>query len=161
LVAFKRSYFEFFFRLFFLDTSSIPEVDLAFAISTTAASADATFRRMREMVKAVIDMYGTDKIRYGIIVFGATTSTSLSFSETYPTTEAFKNHLDLMRRVKGEPDLKKALEDAKQLFERAPSRPNAKKVLVVIIDKKSGNKPEEIKTASKPLHDDNIKVSFQ
>lgn len=115
---------------------------------------------MREMVKAVIDMYGTGKIRYGIIVFGATTSPSLSFSETYPTKKAFKDFINLMRRVDGEPDLQRAFEEAKRLFDSAPPRPNAKKVLVVIVDNKSSNRPEEIKAAAKPLHDNKIKVRF-
>ena len=44
------------------------------------------------------------------------------------------------------------------MFKQAPSRPGAKKVLVVIMDKKSANGASEVKDAAKPLEDNNIKV---
>lgn len=142
---------------FLLPAESIPEIDLAFAVSTTAANADATFARMRETVKHVIDMYGTDKIRYGLLVFGSSTSSKILFSDTYPDKD-LKRVLDNVRPTTGDPDIGKALRTAKKLFEDAPSRPNAKKVLVVIVDNKSVNGLEELKIVSRPLHDYGIKV---
>lgn len=145
--------------IFVLTAELVPEIDLAFAISTTATNAATTFARMRETVKSVIDMYGTEKIRYALLLFGSATSRSISFSEKYPEDD-LKNILNVVRPVSGDPDLSQVLERARRLFQTAPPRPMAKKVLVVIIDKKSINRPDELKIASKPLHKDKIKVSL-
>jgi len=144
----------------FIPAQMVPEIDLAFAISTTAVNADRTFTHMREMVKSVIDMYGTDKIRYALLTFGSTTTQSISFDLTNNKILEgdLKKLLDLARPVPGDPDLNQALESASRLFKNASPRPMAKKVLVVIIDKKSINRPEELKVISQPLHKDNIKV---
>ena len=61
-------------------------------------------------------------------------------------------------RPSGEPDLQKALSAAKKAFDQASLRPNAKKVLVVIMDKRSIDKPEDVKEALKPLKEDKVKV---
>ena len=61
-------------------------------------------------------------------------------------------------RQTGEPDLQKALSAAKRVFDEASPRPNAKKVLVIIIDKKASDTQEEIQGALKPLKEDNVKV---
>ena len=47
---------------------------------------------------------------------------------------------------------------AKRLFDQASPRPNAKKVLVVIMDTKSINEEEEIQAALQPLKEDEIKI---
>ena len=59
--------------------------------------------------------------------------------------------------VKG-PDLEKALRESLKLFEGAGARPTARKVLVVIMDKKSGVPESLIKDAANDLYNDNIKV---
>ena len=50
------------------------------------------------------------------------------------------------------------MSEAKKLFDQASPRPSAKKVLVVIMDKKSSNKYQEIDVALKPLKEDDVKV---
>jgi hypothetical protein len=52
----------------------------------------------------------------------------------------------------------KALEEAKGLFDQASDRPKARKVLVVLMDKKSSNTPSEIIRAARPLEEDRVKV---
>ena len=47
---------------------------------------------------------------------------------------------------------------AKRLFDQASPRPNAKKVLVVIMDTKSINEGAEIQVALQPLKEDEIKI---
>ena len=44
------------------------------------------------------------------------------------------------------------------MFNKAPARPDAKKVLAVIMDKKSINDLSEIKEAVKVLEDDDIQI---
>lgn len=69
-----------------------------------------------------------------------------------------RTYLNSISRPSGDPDLQKALTAAKRLFDQASPRPNAKKVLVVIMDKKSINEEEDIQEALKPLREDEIKV---
>lgn len=133
-------------------------MDLGFAISASAANADKTFKLMKEAVKAVVDKYGITKIKYGLIVFGTTPISSKNFRESFPTPEDMKNFVDVVRRQSGQPDLAMALEEGRRLFDRAAKRPNARRVLVVIVDNKSVNNPEDIKRASKSLENKNIKV---
>lgn len=56
------------------------------------------------------------------------------------------------------PDLEKALRESLKLFEGPGARPSAKKVLVVIMDKKSGVSESLIKDASSGLHKGNVRV---
>jgi len=60
-------------------------------------------------------------------------------------------------RPTGEPNLQKALEASKRAFDQASPRPNAKKILVVIMDKKSIDKHEAVQEALQPLKED-VKV---
>lgn len=69
-----------------------------------------------------------------------------------------KTYFNSISRPSGEPNLEQALSEAKKLFDQASPRPNAKKVLVVIMDKKSSNKYQEIDVALKPLKEDDVKV---
>ena len=113
---------------------------------------------MKAVVKAVVDKYGITKIKYGLIVFGTTPVSSKNFGESFPTPEAMKNFINVIRRSNGQPNLAMALEEGRRLFDLAPKRPNARRVLVVIMDNKSINKLEELERAYKPLQDKNIRV---
>ena len=64
----------------------------------------------------------------------------------------------MLSPLPGEPNLQAALEEAKRAFDQAPSRPNAEKVLVVIMDKKSSNEHKDVAKALKPLKKDKVKV---
>lgn len=113
---------------------------------------------MKEVLKVVVDKYGTSKIKYGLILFGTTPVSSKYFGESFPTQEAFKNFINIVRRPSGKPDLVMALEEGRKLFERAPKRPKAHQVLVVVMDDKSVNKPEDLKRAFKSMEDKQIKI---
>ena len=63
-----------------------------------------------------------------------------------------------LSRQTGEPDLQKALEAAKEVFDKSSTRPNATKVLVVIMDKKPIDTHDDIQEALKPLEGDKVKV---
>ena len=64
-----------------IDEPSVPEIDLAFAISATASDADDTFLRIKDTIKYIVNKYGTEKIHgYGLLVFGTMPSRGRGFS---------------------------------------------------------------------------------
>lgn len=113
---------------------------------------------MKEAINSIAERYETSKIRYALLTFGATARIEVNFTLGLPNPEVLRNALEKASRPSGEPDLQRALEEAKMMFKQAPSRPGAKKVLVVIMDKKSSSDPSDVKQAAKPLEDVNIKV---
>lgn len=142
----------------FLDSMPMLMVDLGFAISATDSGADQTYENMKNIVKYIVDTYGLVSIRYGIIMFGDSANTYIPFSQTFPDKAAIITLLDTYPPLRGGPDLRKALEEAKNLFDQATARPDAKKVLAVIIDNKCVNNCSEIKEAAKILEDDDVQV---
>ena len=136
----------------------ILEVDLGFAISATDSGADQTYKNMKNIIKYIVDTYGLVSIRYGVIMFGESATTFMSFSQTFPDKMALTTVLDSYPPLRGEPDLRKALEEAKSLFEQATARPGAKKVLAVIMDNKSINNCSLIEEAARVLEDEDVQV---
>lgn len=134
------------------------KVDLGFAISVTDSGADQTYENMKNVVKYVVDTYGLASIRYGVLMFGNSASTYIPFSQTFPDKITLTTLLDSFPPLRGGPDLRKALEEAKTLFDQATARPDAKKVLAVIIDNKSINDGSDIVEAAKVLEGDDIQV---
>ena len=104
----------------------------------------------------MIDKYGTSRLQYAVITFGNVPRTAISFNGASRGDEALKRLLDSIRKSSGAL-LDKALEEAKLLFE-ARGRPNAKRVVVVISDKKSESSAESVKHQGKVLENNNIKV---
>ena len=136
----------------------MPKVDLGFAISATGVDAEDTYEKMKDVVKSIVETYGLVSIRYGVISFGKTPSTNIAFSQSFPDKDVLLRMLDLYLTPRGTPDLQKALEEAKTLFDRAPARPDAKKVLAVIMDSKSSSDPDGIAKAAEALNEDEIQV---
>ena len=97
-------------------------------------------------------------MRYGIILFADSSTTYVPFSQTFPDKSAVTTLVDSFRRPRGEPDLRKAFREAKDMFDKAPARPEAKKVLAVIMDQKSINDLSEVKQAAKVLEDEDIQI---
>ena len=71
----------------FLDEPPVPEIDLAFAISATASDADKTFSLVKDTTKYIVNKYGTDKIHYGLLVFGTVPSRVRDFRREAFTKE--------------------------------------------------------------------------
>ena len=129
-----------------------------FAASAASATADTIFNKFKDMLKIVIDKYGTGKVRYAVLPFGSRAITAISFSKDPPSQEDLKRLVDGIVLQDGDADVKNALEKAKDLFGSAPKRTSAKNVLIVLTDKKSVNGLELLKQAAKPLEKDAIKV---
>ena len=141
-----------------MNLPSIPEVDLAFAISAASVEADENFEKAQEVIKAIIDTYGMTKLRYGVIVFGSRASSRISFGDVFLSDENLKNMIGLLSGPNELPALGEALKKGKELFDNAEERPNARKVLVVITDKKSTSRLDDLKGSAKLLEEDGIKV---
>ena len=133
-------------------------MDLGFAISASAQDADETFKLMTEAISSITERYETSNIRYALLTFGATVKREVNFTLDLPDPETLRKALASASQPSGEPDLQRALEEAKMMFKEAPSRLGAKKVLVVIMDKKSISDSSGVEQASKPLEDVNIVV---
>lgn len=146
------------FHFFFLETASIPLLDLGFAISASTQDATKIFKLIKESLSSITERYETSNIRYALLTFGDTVNREVNFTSDLSGPEALRKALARVSLPSGEPYLDAALQEAKMMFKQAPSRPGAKKVLVVIMDKKSANGASEVKDAAKPLENNNIKV---
>lgn len=120
--------------------------------------ADDNFEKAKEVIKSIIDTYAMNKLRYGVIVFGSSASIKVSFGDDFPTDEDLKNVITILSGSNELPALDEALKKGKELFDDAQERPNARKVLVVITDKKSTSKLDDLKASAKMLQDNGIKV---
>ena len=134
-------------------------VDLGFAISITDIRANETSENMKDVVKYIVSTQGIANIRYGIILFADSANTYVPFSHTFPDKATLMSLLDTFPAPSGSPDLQKALDEAKSMFDKAPSRrPDAKKVLVLIMDNKSINDADTIRKAATGLEEEDIQV---
>ena len=145
--------------MFPLDKLRVPRIDLGFVISATTVSASDTFQRIKDTINTIIDEYGVaSRLRYGLVVFGREAVLKLSFSEESADVNSLKAKITSTQRPDGEPNLQKALEEAKKLFDSEVARPGVKKVLVVITDKKSTSSQENVKKALVPLEEQKVKI---
>ena len=69
---------------FVAETATLDEIDLAFAISSAAAGAEATFQRIKDTLKEIMQTYKTDKLRYALLAFGSQPITPISFALSLP-----------------------------------------------------------------------------
>lgn len=114
----------------FLDgTLQLPETNLAFAISATGLEAEETHVFMKDIIKWIIDNYGTQRLEYSVIVYGGSASTQVTFGEIFDSDDELIKAVGSMPRVSGAPSLDEALEAAKDQFESPLIRPNAAKVM--------------------------------
>ena len=134
------------------------EVDVAFAISANSVNNRQTFRLMKDTITWIISNYGTEKLRYSVILFGNDAKIELDFDGDISTPNKLIQFVQGLPRRPGGPDVISALEEAKTVFESASARANAWKVLVVITDKRSGSSLADIKKAAEPLDEEGIKV---
>ena len=140
------------------DPMEFAAVDLGFAISSTSIDASTTFNLMKDAIKSVVSTYFTKNIRYGIIVFGDQPYKVLDFGEALPSKDILTMKIDAIRRRSGDPNLIRTMQVAKTMFEGRGARPNAKKILVVIVDNDAQQRRSLINRAAKPLEDVGIRV---
>ena len=133
----------------------VTEMNLAFALSATSLDADRTLGQMKEIMKSMIEKYSLGKIYYSIISFGV----PLINFDNELTKEDLKETIDQIRKTSGKADLDKTLDEARKLFKTVEiKRPNADNNLVIIVDKKSDSKLEDIAVSSGLLEEQGVKV---
>lgn len=138
-----------------LEMAVTPKIDLAVIMG---ALSNPTLNTMKNATKVIIDKYGTKDARYALITSGREASTKIDFTDDYKNTEDFKNAINAVQRPEGTPDLKEALDQAKKVFDSAPPRSGATKLLVVLIDQKSVNYPQVLSASAKSLEERKILV---
>lgn len=139
--------------VFLSDSANIPEIDLTFALSTTS---ERTFNLMKSTVNRIIEQYGIIRIHYSVIVFGSSPTTHFDFSRTFPNKDDLIRVVSSLPKKSGDLDLAKALKSVSKVYELKEVRPNAKKVLVVILDNKTVNTANELKKNAIVLVDKGI-----
>lgn len=136
-----------------------PEIDLCFALSATAVDADNIFQLMKDTLKDLIDNYGIGKIRYSVISFGSQANLLLGLDSGISDPIELRQLIGSYTRASGDaPALDKALEMALETFKHGVTRPNARKVLVVIVDNGSGLEEGEIALKAKQSAEKGIRV---
>lgn len=90
-------------------------------------------------MESIIEQYGVKKHLYSMVVFGQNANIILPFQKT--TKDSQLSIIKGAQLVSGSPDLVNALETTKQLFFllSGGARPDSRKIIVVMIDKKSVN----------------------
>ena len=131
-------------------------MDLAFVISASSPSASVNFAKIKEIVKEVIDLYGVQRVYYSVILFGRDPTVRIKFTEQF-TENALKNTIGLLPRPTDGTSLHAALEKAREVFAEG-SRPDSKKVVVVVVDQKSESSIDDVRNAAGKLEEDDIKV---
>jgi len=58
------------FAMLSLDKRDVPAIDMSFVISATAIGASENFQQTKDIINRMVLKYGTEMIRYSLIVFG-------------------------------------------------------------------------------------------
>ena len=107
-------------------TAKIPKLDLAFAIS--ALPSDNNFALILDVVKEVTERFFSDRVKYGLIVFGRAASIRIHFRDGFTDPKNLERLIGLIAGNNDEPALDQALVLAKRLFESEAARKDAQKV---------------------------------
>lgn len=122
-----------------------------FAISASVAKPNVT-KLMKNIIKSIIYRYGDDRVRTSIVVFGPTPKTIFHFGYDFPNEKEILGTIaNLTTSETQTPNLQKALDGARKLFQEVPLRPNSRKVLVTIIDRKSDSTEEVLRNSTREL----------
>ena len=133
----------------FLD--GIPEIEVTFAITASVAKPKIT-KLMKDIIKSIIYRYGHDRIRTSVIVFGKEPKRVFDFGHDFPDEKELVDRVNkLSPEETADPDIPKALEETRKLFEDAPVRPNTRRVLVTIIDRPSKISDDTLKKSTREL----------
>lgn len=133
-------------------------IDLVFAISASSTEAKETFELMKETLLSIVSEHGAENIHYTVMTYGSVTRTIVDFQDTFPDEQALLKKLESLSAVGGTPDLDLALADAKKAFEAPGARPDAKKILVFLVDNKSGSTEEDVLKSAMSLEEAGVKV---
>ena len=118
---------------------------MTFAMSATSINSKRMFSLMKTTIINFIQQYGMDRIHYSAIVFGSgIDSTSFDFATPISDQDELIRRVIRLKSNSGGPNLAQGLEEAKRIFKLQQVRPNARRILVVIMDYASENRREEL-----------------
>ncbi|KXJ15894.1 uncharacterized protein LOC110236767 [Exaiptasia diaphana] len=136
----------------------IPDVDVVFVLNADSAKSGKTFQLMQDSVKKIGAKYGQRSFHYAIIVYGTTVTKAFDFADNIPYRAAFDSEIDKINKLAGVSKLPDALDEVKLVFRSPSSRRNAKKVVIIIQDKKTGEAQSKLLDIVQPLFDEGIVV---
>lgn len=113
---------------------------------------------MKDTVQRIVDTHGTGSLRYSIILFSDSASIIIRFSEKYSSLDQLKAAIEALPISTGGSSVTEALQAAKNAFQDSGVRKDATHVLVVIMDKRSGEREDDVKKGAKPLEESGIVV---
>lgn len=141
-----------------IETPIVPKIDLGFALTAASTDAEETFSLMKSTVKYIVNTHGQKRLNFAFIVFGDTATTPINFRKGIPTDDELIKAIKRIRRSVGTPDIARGLEGAKNVFLQSGTRPDANKVLVLMVDRKSANSKQELESKAKDLQGEDIKI---
>ena len=113
---------------------------------------------MRDVIKEIIEDYGTRDIHYSFIIYGSEASTKYSFTTDLVDPDYLQKFVRFMPVSNPPTSPHVALEEATKAFQGPGVRANATKVLVVMTDMKGDSTEEEIVAAADLLKQMKVKV---
>lgn len=133
-------------------------LDIAFALSARALKSDDNFMKMKSVMTDILGIYGSSTVRYSVIKFGKDPEVELYFGDE-SNPEELREILQGITKNDDGADLGRALRKARELFQvAAVSRPAAKRILVVAMDKMSDSDEITVSVAARLLGHDGIRV---
>lgn len=134
----------------------IPMMDIAFAISARGTNNNENFEKMKSLVKQIIDKYSQGKVRYGVILFGRNPSVKLRLTDIFISDDELKMSIDTLSMSGDDAAaLENVLLESKRMLVGS-GRPGAKKILVLIMDKRSTSKLDSVRMSAKNLENSGV-----
>lgn len=129
--------------------------DLVFLINAQPSN----FNNIRDAMKAAVTKYGTNEIKYGIVVYGSTATAKLRLRDRIPNESVLKRLISGVSPNPGIASLSRGLAEAKILFQTSDSsRKDARKILVVITDTRTGSNKNAIMREIRDIYDKDVRV---
>ena len=113
---------------------------------------------MKDTIRRLVNKHGTGSLRYSIILFSDSANIIIRFSEKCSSLDQLKTSIEALPLRTGGSSLTEALEAAKNAFQDSGVRKGATHVLVVITDKRSGERESDVEKAAKPLEESGVVV---
>jgi len=133
-------------------------LDIAFALSARALKSDDNFMKMKSVITEILGTDGSSTVRYSVIKFGKEPNVELDFGDE-SDPEELRQILQRITKNDEGADLGRALRKARELFQVAAlTRPDAKRILVVAMDKMSDSDEITVSVAARSLQHDGIRV---
>lgn len=106
--------------------------------------AEENFKLIKSTIDSIVEQYGVKKHLYSLTVFGQKANVIFPFQTT--DKGSLLSLIQSAQLPSGSPDLVNALKDTKRLFFQPSggARPDSRKIVVLMIDRKSVNSGSEI-----------------